>query len=137
MFSIKNCKMAILSLALVLGVGMVSGAPGHAYATDKAALQQEFQGAFEAMLSNPADVKLTTRYAELAVQLGDYESAIPPLERLLMADPDQLDVRLEVGVLYFLLNSHSMAKEYLSGVKNSGKATPEQVKRADEFLAKM
>lgn len=137
MFSIRNGKMTILSLMLLALVGVVSVAPGHAYATENAALEQEFQSAFEAMLSNPSDVSLTTRYAELAVKLGDYESAIPPLERLLMADPEQLDVRLEVGVLYFLLNSHSMAKEYLNGVKQSGKATPDQIKRADEYLAKM
>lgn len=130
-------KTRVLSLAAAALLYVLPVASGHAYATDQAVLEQEFNAAFNAMLSNPSDVALTTRYAELAVEKGDYESAIPPLERLLMMNPDLVDVRLEVGVMYFLLNSHSMAKEYLNEVKSSKLATPEQVKRADEYLAKM
>lgn len=137
MFSIKNLDKAIFTLGLIAFLALFSGANSHAYANDQVNLKQQFDAAFEAMLNNPADVKLTTRYAEVAVAMGDYESAIPPLERLLMQNPDQLDVKLEVGVLYFLLNSHGMAKEYLGGVKSSGKATPDQLKRADEYLARM
>ncbi len=133
----KRREGALFSVCFALMLTLGSVAPGHAYATDKAVLEQQFNEAFSAMLDNPADTKLTMRYAELAVELGDYESAIPPLERLLMVNPDLVDVRLEVGVMYYLLNSPAMAKEYLYEVKKSGKATPEQVKRADEFLAKM
>lgn len=130
-------RITIFSLFAAAAIGAFSVAPGLAYATDKAQLEKEFNAAFNAMLSNPSDVALTTRYAELAVEKGDYESAIPPLERLLMTNPDLIDVRLEVGVMYFLLHSHSMAKEYLNEVKNNRQASPEQIKRADEFLARM
>lgn len=136
-----NCGKVSLTVFKISFVFIVLcaqlAAPVHAYADNKTALNQEFQAAFNAMIDNPSDIKLTTRYAELAVEIGDYESAIPPLERLLMTNPDLVDVRLEVGVMYFLLNSHGLAKEYLNEVKNSTLATPEQIKRADEFLAKM
>ncbi len=137
MCNTKYLRKAILTLMILIGTGIFFGAHSHAYATDKAALEQQFHQAFNQMLKDPANVDLTTRYAELAVELGDYEAAIPPLERLLMNDPEQNDVKLELGVLYFLLNSHNIAKEYLGEVANSGTATPEQIKRANEYLAKM
>lgn len=133
----RNMSASALLMGLAAWVATVPAVPGHAYAADKAALERQFNDAFTAMLNDPSDVALTMRYAELAVDLGDYESAIPPLERLLMANPNLLDVRLEVGVMYFMLNSHAMAKEYLLGVKNNNKATSEQIKRAEEFLARM
>lgn len=136
----KTRKMLfLLAFAIFFSVSQVGSGLAYAkdYSDNTTELKQEFNSAFNAMISNPSDVGLTTRYAELAVKLGDYESAIPPLERLLMINPDLVDVRLEVGVLYFLLNSHAMAKEYLNEVKDSGKASPEQLKRADEYLARM
>lgn len=135
--STKRIGKTILALHMAAALSVFAGAESRAGASDEGALRQRFNAAFEAMLNDPSDVTLTTRYAEAAVELGDYESAIPPLERLLMQDMDQPGVRLEVGVLYFLLRSHGMAKSYLNEVKSSGKATPEQVKRAEEYLAKM
>src|SRR3546814_7065864 len=35
-----------------------------------------FDQAFKSMLANPADLDVTFRYAELAIQIGDFEAAI-------------------------------------------------------------
>jgi tetratricopeptide (TPR) repeat protein len=134
-----NAGKAIRALAVLGSVVMILGTAevAKAQARERAAVQQEFQAAFDVMLKNPADAQATTRYAELAVELGDYESAIPPLERLLMLNPKLTDVRLEIGVLYFLLHSGAMAREYLEAVDNDPEATPEQKRRATEYLARI
>lgn len=122
-------------LGLLLAVPVTSAA--HASTAVQTELQQDFQQAFWDMLADPANTQKTIRYAELAVKLGDYEAAIPPLERLLMLNPKLPKVRLEVGVLYYLLNSKEVAKGYLSDVKNDPSASPELVKRAETYLAKL
>lgn len=104
---------------------------------DRAVVAQEFEAAFEKMLDDPSDVKLTLHYAKLAVELGDYESAIPPLERLLIQNPSLTKVRLEVGIMYYLLNSKAVAQQYLTEVTEDKSATAEQVAKAKEYLAKL
>lgn len=100
-------------------------------------IQDDFQKAFWAMLADPANTEKTIRYAELAVKIGDYEAAIPPLERLLMLNPKLPKVRLEIGVLYYLLNSKEVARGYLNDVKNDPQAAPDLVKRAEDYLARL
>ncbi len=132
----RVCNLKLGLMAAVLAVGLAV-ADVNAYATDRATLQKEFEMTFDQMLEDPTDIALTKKYAKLAVELGDYEAAIPPLERLLMFNPDLVEVRLEVGVLYFLLNSHAISKEYLMEVKNHKDVTPELDRRADQYLARM
>lgn len=132
----RHTRKLFLSVFFFL---MASGAHSDisAQVRDRAAVQQEFEAAFNQMIDDPSNVKLTMHYAELAVQLEDYESAIPPLERLLMQDPKLTDVRLELGVMYYLLNSHLVAKQYLNEVTQDQAATKEQLSMAKEYLAKM
>ena len=76
-------------------------------------LEQQFDNAFQQMLRNPSDLDNTFRYAELAIQVGDYEAAISALERMLLFNPDLPRVRLELGVLYFRLGSYAISRTYL------------------------
>ncbi|MBY0355368.1 MAG: hypothetical protein K2Q12_06510 [Rickettsiales bacterium] len=133
---IHYLRNSILAFALLIAVGAQQASADTTEAT-RSHVQDDFQKAFWDMLSDPADTEKTVRYAELAVKLGDYEAAIPPLERLLMLNPKLPKVRLEVGVLYYLLNSKEVARGYLNDVKNDPHAAPELVKRAQDYLARL
>ncbi len=130
----KPVAQAWTALIFGLLMGFASAAVAQASPAQSSA---KLDAAFQAMLKEPRSVDLAMRYAETATELGDYEAAIPPLERLLMFNPDLPQVKLEVGVLYFLLNSHIMATKYMKEVKADAHATPEMVRRAEGYLAKM
>lgn len=76
--------------------------------------EQQFERAFQDMLRDPSNLDKTFRYAEIAIQTGDYEAAISALERMLLFNPDLPRVRLELGVLYFRLGSYAIARTYLN-----------------------
>jgi Flp pilus assembly protein TadD len=83
-----------LCFMLCLGATALSTLPANAYATDTRAFMQAFRHSYQ----NPADVNAALAYAQEAVKIGNYEAAIPPLERILMFNPKLSEVRLEVGV---------------------------------------
>lgn len=114
---------------------LASGA--NAAERDPQQVRQEFEQSFQAVLAHPTDAKANLHYAHLAQELKDYESAIPPLERLLMLNPELPQVRLEIGVMYYNLKSHDMARAYLTQVKNDAKAGEALKAKADSYLAKL
>jgi len=136
MFNTKNRNKAILVLIAAAMLAISSPVLADEARTPEQ-VRQEFETTFQLMFADPSDVNTTMHYAELAVELKDYEAAIPPLERLLMYNPDLTQVRLQVGILYYLLNSHAVAKKYLHEVAEDAHATPELVSRANQYLAKM
>jgi len=77
-------------------------------------VQRQFERAFDHMLQDPSNLDKTFEYAELGIKIGDYEAAISALERMLLYNPDLPRVRLELGVLYFLLGSYAIARDYLT-----------------------
>ena len=77
-------------------------------------IQQQFDAAFQHMLQDPSNLDKSFKYAELGIQIGDYEAAISALERMLLYNPDLPRVRLELGVLYFRLGSYAIARTYLT-----------------------
>ncbi|SJZ51362.1 Tetratricopeptide repeat-containing protein [Enhydrobacter aerosaccus] len=101
------------------------------------ALRQAYDAAFQETLLKPADAEVLTRFAKLAVQLGDIEGAISALERLLLVEGDLPDVKLELGVLYFRLGSTEAARTYLQAARSSSQASNEVKDRADAFLKAM
>lgn len=100
-------------------------------------LQQDFHHTFQLILANPADIDMTMHYAELAIKLKDYEAAIPALERVLMFNPNLADTKLQLGVLYYKLDSHDLAKAYFIDAKKTKHASPEVVAKADDYLRRM
>ena len=111
--------------------------PVCASARDQGVVMQEFQQAFQVMYAHPGDTDAALKYSALAVELNDYEAAVSPLERLLMMNPKLPEIRLEIGVLYYLMNSFDTAKMHLALVADDTTATPEQKQRANDYLTKI
>lgn len=93
-----------------------------------------YDEAFQATLEKPSDPETLAKFADLAVKVGDIEGAISALERLLLIDANQPEVKLELGVLYYRLGSKEAALTYLEGARSSPEATPQVRDRAEEFL---
>ncbi len=128
-------RIAILrtiAVALLASLLMFSGGVAEA-ASDRSAFLRAFKHSYE----NPGNVDAALTYAAEAVKIGDYEAAIPPLERILMFNPKLSEVRLEVGVLYYLLNSSDMARKHLSLVAQDDNAGDQLKSRATSYLAKL
>jgi tetratricopeptide (TPR) repeat protein len=127
-YNCPNLRFAYITFCMVVASTAVN-----AYAADNAAFMQAFRHSYE----SPSDVKAALKYSEEAVKIGNYEAAIPPLERILMFNPRLSEVRLEVGVLYYLLNSKDMAKKHLGLVAQDESATDASKTRANSYLAKL
>jgi len=89
-------------------------------------LRQSYDAAFKAMYQDPVDLDKAARFAELAIAIGDLEGAISTLERMLIFDPDLPQVRMELGILYFQLESFDQASVYLRGVL-SDDSVPDEI----------
>ena len=99
--------------------------------------QKELIALYSELLDNPTDISNTLKYAKLAVEIGDYEAAIPPLERLLLTNPNATKIMLELGVLYYMLDAHDVARGYFMDVKEQADAHEEMVQKADAYLKRM
>lgn len=103
--------------------------------SERQMLLSEFQQTFQRMIANPADVHTTLLYSDLAAELGDYEAAIPPLERLLLLNANQPALKLRIGHYYQKLGSHEMAKTYLQEAATSRTASAEVTQTARTLLS--
>ena len=101
------------------------------------AVREAYDKAFAQSLEKPADPPTLVHFAEVAVEFGDIEGAISALERLLLIDGQQPDVKLELGVLYFRLGSKEAARSYLEDVSSSKEASNEAKDRANTFLKEL
>jgi len=131
----------VLAVA-VLGAGALFYAPDQAQAqapasTSGQSLQQQYDAAFAAMLSDPANLDKTFAYAALAAQVGDLEGAVSALERMLLIDPNLPRVQLELGVLYYRLGSYGAARSYLQSALQAPNMPPEVRERAERFMAEI
>ncbi len=106
-------------------------------ATPTDAARAAYDQAFQQSLEKPSDPATLVHFAELAVDIGDIEGAISALERLLLIDGSQSDVKLELGVLYYRLGSVEAARAYLQDVSSSTEASSEAKERANTFLKEM
>ncbi len=95
-----------------------------------------FEESFERMLADPSDVDLTLAYANAAIDVGNYEAAIPPLERMLFFNPELYEIKFQLGVMYYNLKSYDVAREYFVDAK-SGDSGSDIASRADEYLKKI
>lgn len=129
----ERITLAVTSFLLIIALFFAAAAQANTYSDKK----QQFDALYQQMLSNPADTDLTLKYAELAVDIGDYEAAIPPLERLLIGNPKSAKLQLELGILYYLLGSYDTAKTYLQEAKTGESAQPAIKQQADDYLRRM
>ena len=84
---------------------------GGAYAAEDM-LKAQFEAHYAQLLEHPSDRSLNLTYAAEAMQLQDYEAAISPLERILMPEPGNAKIHLQIGILYHLLGSDMIARQY-------------------------
>ena len=128
-------RSRLAAAAVLLASALVSQAHGQS-GTDSQA-QRDFEATFSRMLQDPANLDVTFRYAELAVQVGDFEAAISALERMLLYNPNLPRGRLELGrVAVFLdeidkrLSNHRFAASVYGGMRyqtnaNAGPKAPD------------
>jgi tetratricopeptide (TPR) repeat protein len=90
---------------------------------------------FQRMLSRPADLDNTVRYAVGATHTADIESAISAHEQLLFYNPTLSRVRFELGLLYYRLGSYEMARGYFQTALEMRDIAPDLRQRAEEFIA--
>ena len=76
--------------ALVVGIIVVAPSVGWSQSTGTVneALEQQYEEAFQVLFQDPGNLEKTFKFAELAVEIGNFESAISSLERMLLVNPD-------------------------------------------------
>jgi hypothetical protein len=99
-----------------------------------ATLESQRKALFVAMLRNPGDLDVAFEYAAISVQLGDVESAISTLERMLIFSPGLPQLQLELGVLYYRLQAYPQAETYFRAVAANASVPPEIQAQVAEFL---
>jgi tetratricopeptide (TPR) repeat protein len=114
-----------------------AAAPAQSDAGPSDAVRAKYEQAFNESLEKPADPDVLVNFAEAAVEFGDIEGAISALERLLLIDGSQMEVKLELGVLYYRLGSTEVARAYLQDVSSSKDSADDVKERANTFLKEM
>ncbi|MGE0736080.1 MAG: tetratricopeptide repeat protein [Alphaproteobacteria bacterium] len=127
---LKHASLAAL-VAAAFGFAPIDGARADI------ASDAELKRTFDELQRRPGDINLNYKYAQQLVKSGDYEGAIAVLEGLLLINPEQPRLRLEIGVLYMRLNSFPAAKTYLRRALQSPNLPPEVRVRIEAYLAEI
>lgn len=132
-----NYKISFFTIFLISGIILLTPHNSFAKELSKESLKKQFDTTFNKMLDDPSNIDLTMEYANIAIQMEDYESAIPALERILLFNPQLPRIKQKLGVLYYKLNSFEMAKSYLNDALSSNNVPKEVADKANEYLAKI
>ncbi len=124
-----------LTATFVLMIGLFIAT--QAQASSLGENQARFDRLYNELLADPANIDKTLQYAELAVEIGDYEAAIPPLERILIGNPGANKIKLELGIMYYLLGSYDVARTYFSEITQDATAKPEFSAQAQSYLKRL
>src|SRR5262245_65927827 len=107
------CGLAVVgALLAVQSVSAQSSPPVGRVVAQSPALDAELDRVFQQMMRDPANPDLMFAYAQLAIRAGNYDAAIGTLLRMLLFNPNLPRVRLELGALYFQVNSLVLARSY-------------------------
>jgi len=123
--------------ALCLALGAVLGANSACAQPANPAFVAEMDGAFARMLADPANLELTFAYAGIAARAGNYEGAIAALERMLLIETDLPRVRLELGVLYYRLESFDLARSYFASALTGDNVPGDVRARVEQFMGEI
>ncbi|MBF9044869.1 tetratricopeptide repeat protein [Rhodobacterales bacterium HKCCE4037] len=102
-------------------------------AAQSTALEAERAAVFQQMLADPANRSLMQRYAQLSVQMRDFEGAAATLERLVDLEPTNTAARVELAIAYFALGSYAVADYHLAAAQASGTLSPDQAARVARY----
>ena len=122
--------------ALMVFVGPIAAAAQTLSAGDRVRLEAQKEALFQQMYREPANLDVTFAYADASAQLGDYETAVSALERMLLFNPNLPRVQLELGALYFRMGSFDVARSYFDKAA-AANPPPEVRARVDEYLAQI
>jgi len=143
---LSRCRVLFAAAAALCLVSLVDGPAANGQSLPPASVRlkttylpsPQQRAAYDAALSEtfkqPADPTTLARFAEAAIRFGDMEGAISALERLLLIEGDQPELKLELGVLYYRMGSRDVAAIYLDAARSSPGATPKVQERAETFL---
>jgi hypothetical protein len=128
----------LAAIALIFAASHIEPAQAQPAASpDQAALKKEQEALFQRILKDPADLDAAFKHAEVSTALGDFESAIGSLERMLFFNPNLPRVRLELGVLYFRLGSYELSRAYFESAI-AARDTPAEVRvKVNAYLAEI
>lgn len=100
----------------------------------QASVSSERKALYQSLLMQPNSVALNQQYANLCITEGDYEAAIPALERLVVLQPNNALLRLRMGQMFKALGSDVMAKKYFLEAAQHPRATTEVKTKAQGYL---
>lgn len=100
-----------------------------------AATQTEINQLYDMLITNPMDRSLNIRYSTALAKAGDYEAAIPPLERILINEPQNAWLMLQLGILYHALDAKLLARMYLEQAVAQPDITDDIKQKASTLLA--
>lgn len=90
--------------------------------------------AFLNVMHDPTNLDKAFRFAELAAGEEDAEAAISTLERMLFVNADLPRVKMELGLLYYRIQSYQFAQQYLTEAMAAPDVPPEIKSRIGEVL---
>ena len=90
---------------------------------------------FQQMLADPANRSLMQQYAQLSVQMRDFEAAAATLERLVDLEPTNTAARIELAIAYFALGSYAVAEYHMATAQSTGQLSPDQAARLARYQA--
>src|SRR5882672_591687 len=130
------CSLRFLAGAVILGWLTMPVAAQTLTAADRAALEARKNELFQQTLNRPADLDVIFDFADVSARLGDNEAAVTALERMLLFNPNLTRVQLELGVLYFRMQSFELARSYFEKAL-AANPPPEVKTRVDQYLREM
>ncbi|MCX5794906.1 MAG: tetratricopeptide repeat protein [Elusimicrobia bacterium] len=89
---------------------------------------------YEQVLADPDNVALNYRYARAQVRRGDVKGAAATLERILLVDPSQTEVRLFYAIVLYRLDNVVEAKRELDALQKLSLPPPLR-EEADKYAA--
>ncbi len=103
--------------------------------TNAVAIQARRDVLFKIILKKPDNLDASFEYASLSIQVGDLEAAISTLERMLIFAPGLPRLQLELGVLYYRIQSFEQSRSYFKAAVSGPNVPPEVRARVDQYLA--
>ncbi len=100
-------------LQILAATAMTVSIAETAIAQPSSDLQTQIRQTYEQLLSDPGNVALTYRYAQMQIQAGNFEAAAGALEQFLILNPNQPQLKFELGALYVRMGSPQTALPYL------------------------
>lgn len=108
-----------------------------AIAADETSPSLKLKYVSDALKAKPDNRFLSLHLADLAIETGDYEVAIAPIEKMMLLHPEDAQLKLKLGILYYMIGSYDASKTYLEQLLTPRAEEPEVTAQAKIYLARM